>query len=138
MRADERGGEHDHEQDDRDRLHDDPHRPEHEPAEARAELAAGRSPLELRRLPQRPESDERDDEDDGAAPVEEPRGNGEVLDPPDPVGENAWQKRRDQGVTVSWASRASGWWSSRSKRPVSLATNWITVGTPLRGVFSMS
>ena len=58
-----------------------------------AEVAAARPPLELRRLPERAESDERDDEHDGAAPVEEPRGNGEVLDPPDPVGEDARQER---------------------------------------------
>ena len=92
--ADEGGREHDHEEHDGDRLHDDPHRPEHEPAEARSERAAGGSPLELRCLPERPESDERDDEDDGAAPVEQPRGNGEVLDPPDPVAEDVRQQRR--------------------------------------------
>ena len=43
---------------------------------------------ELRRLPQGAERDERDDQHEGAAPEEQPRGNGEVLDPPDPVGED--------------------------------------------------
>lgn len=94
--------------------------------------------LELWRLPQGTERDERDDEDNGAAPIEEPRRDGEVLDPPDPVGENARKERAGQGLTVSWASSASGWCSSSSKRPGTFATNWITVGAPFFGVFSMS
>ena len=136
--ADEGGREHDREEHDGDRLHDDPHRPEHEPTEARPERTAGGSPLELRCLPERPQSDERDDEDDGATPVEEPRGNGKILDPPDPVAEDVREQCPAQDVTFSRASTASGSWSSRSNRPASLATNCITVGTPLRGVFSMS
>ena len=96
-----------------------------------------RVPLELRRLPQRPERDERDDEHERSAPEEEPLGNGEVLDPPDPVGEDVREELRDHYFTVSCASSASIGWSSSSKRPCTLATNWITVGTPFLMFFSM-
>ena len=136
-RAEERGGEDDDEQERRERLDDDPHRPEHEPAEGRAEIAASRVLLELRRLPQRPEQDERDDEHERPSPEEEPLGNGEVLDPPDPVGQDVREELRDHYFTVSCASNASIGWSSSAKRPCTLATNWITVGTPFLMFFSM-
>jgi len=87
-------------------LKDDPHRPKHEPAEALPEIASRRVPVELGRLPQRPEQDERDDEHESSSPEEQPLGNGEVLDPPDPVGEDVRAKLRDH-LTVSWASSAS-------------------------------
>ena len=94
-------------------------------------------PLELRRLPQRPEQDERDDEHERPSPEEEPLGNGEVLDPPDPVGQDVREELRDHYFTVSCASNASIGWSSSAKRPCTLATNWITVGTPFLMFFSM-
>ena len=136
-RADERGGEDDDEEEIGERLDDDSHRAEDEPAERLAEVAASRVPVELRRLPERPEQDERDDEHEGAAPVEQPLGNGEVLDPPDPVGEDVREELRGSPRTVSCASSASIGWSSRAKRPGTLATNWITVGTPFLTFFSM-
>ncbi len=68
---------------------------------ASSEVPAARPSLELWRLPEGAESDERDDQDDGTAPVEEPPGNGEILDPPDPVGQHVWQERGAQGRTVS-------------------------------------
>ena len=52
-----------------------------------------------------PEQDERDDEHERAAPEEEPPRDGEVLDPPDPVGENVREERRDQGFTVICGER---------------------------------
>ena len=129
-RADERRGENDDEEDDRERLGDDPDRSQDDPAEGVSERPAGRTACQLRRLPERPQRDERHDEHEGAAPVEQPRRDGEILDPPDPVGQDPWQQIRDQGRTVSCASSTSDGWSSSSKRPGTFATNWITVGTP--------
>ncbi len=123
---------------DREHLRRDPHRPEHEAREPFSERAPAGAPGELRRLPEPAEEEEGDDEDDGAAPVEEPRRDGEVADPPDPVREQARQRHCGQGLTVMSARSASGLWSSSSKRPGSFAVNWITVGLPIRGVFSMS
>ena len=94
--------------------------------------------LELRPLPQRAEQHEGEDEHDGAAPVEEPRGHGEVSDPPDPVGEQPRRREHAQGWTVRSARSASGLCSSSSKRPGTLAVNWITVVLPILGAFSMS
>ena len=56
-----------------------------------------RAPLELRPFPERAEREEREDEDDGAAPEEEPLRDRQVLDAADPVGEQA------QGRTSSSA-----------------------------------
>src|SRR4029078_2355728 len=115
---------------------DDPDRPEHEPPEHLAEVATPRMLLELWRLPPRPERDEGDDEDERPAPEEEPLGNGEVLDPPDPVGENVRQELRQHYFNIICARNASIGCSSSSNRPCTLATNWITVGTPFLTVFS--
>ena len=68
------------------------------PSTSRLNAARRRAPLERAAscgvFQSAPSGDERHDEHDRAAPVEEPRGNGEVLDPPDPVGEDVREKLR--------------------------------------------
>ena len=76
-------------------------------------------------MPEPAEEEERDDEHDRRAPVEEPRGDREILDLPDPVRDEV-----DQGRTSSTASSASGWWSSTSKRPGSFAVSGMRTGLP--------
>ena len=69
----------------------------------------------------------------GRAPVEQPRRDREVLNPPDPVRDEV-----DQGRTSSTASSASGWCSSSSNRPGSFAVNGMRTGLPGVTGFSTS
>ena len=106
-----RGQEDEHEERGRHRAeqHAQRTRAEH-PLQPAGQRTAGRVPVEERLAPQRPQRDERGDEHDRRAPEEQPRGNREIADRPDPV-------RDDHGLTVSspiWMPRSS---SSISKRP---------------------
>ena len=84
--ADERGQEDEREQPDRHGAGNDPQpRRAEEPLEALRQRPPHREPLELRPLPERAEREKRDDEDDGAAPEEEPGRNRQVPDPADAV-----------------------------------------------------
>ena len=87
-------------------------------------------PLQERIFPERPEQDERDNEHDARAPVEEPGRDRQVLDGADAVGDDA------HGVTLTTASKASGWWSSTSNRPGIVAVNGRRTGFP--GVIARS
>ena len=92
--------------------------------------------VEERPAPQDAEQDERDDEDDGRRPVEQPRRHGEVLDPPDAVcDERPGAIRARTSIT---ARSASGWWSSSSNRPGRFAVKGIRTGFPAVTGFSMS
>ena len=96
--ADQRGQEDEHEQAGRDGADDHSERGRPEDAlEPLGERTPRGAPLELRPLPERTQREEREDEDDGAAPEEEPLRNRQVLDAADPVGEQA------QGRTSSSA-----------------------------------
>ena len=69
----------------------------------------------------------------GRAPVEHPRRNREVLDPPDSVRDDV-----GQGRTSRTASSASGWWSSTSNRPGRFAVKGMRTGFPGVTCFSTS
>ena len=81
-------------------------------------------------LPERPEGDEGDHQDDGGAPVEEPAGNGQVSNPAQPVGERGCQISRRQGRTSSSAIMTTRSSSSASNTPGWVARNLICAGCP--------
>jgi hypothetical protein len=84
----------------------------------------GPARLELRGLPQRPQREKGEDEDDCPTPEEEPIGNGQVTNSSDPMRDEV------QGRTSSSASCRPRSSSSISKRPGAVAVKLIVPGEP--------
>ncbi len=88
-----------------------------DPAERMRKRASAHMGLEQRPPPEREQEDERDGEDEGGPDVEIHRGNRQVADDPDPVGE------QPHGCTLMSAICTPLFSSSTSKRPGIVALN---------------